>query len=106
MVHGDPGGNHSPDDEQRMRAIATGVVNAAIGEILPQLNRIDNLSAQMEEILWQLAAMSHNGNMVVDQGCRGTDEMTHGPTPVVQYPGPTLKYKIYQNKIYQSRICH
>ncbi|KAL5793349.1 hypothetical protein ACOSP7_001943 [Xanthoceras sorbifolium] len=90
MVHGDPGGNHSSDDEQRIRAIATGVVNAAIGEILPQLNRIDNLSAQIEEILWKLAAMSYNGNMVVDQGCRGTDEMTHGPTPVVQYPGPTL----------------
>ncbi|KAL5794964.1 hypothetical protein ACOSP7_003558 [Xanthoceras sorbifolium] len=45
----------------------------------------------MDEILLQLASMSHNGNMMVDQGRRGADERTHIPMLGVQYPRPALQ---------------
>ena len=37
--------------------------------------------------------MSHNGNMVVDQGFRGADEITYGLTPAIQNPKAVLRVK-------------
>ncbi|TXG66273.1 hypothetical protein EZV62_007548 [Acer yangbiense] len=51
MAHDDVGGNRSANEDQRIRAIATGVVTAAINDIRPLLDRVPLIQAQLEEVL-------------------------------------------------------
>ncbi|KAK0596455.1 hypothetical protein LWI29_015808 [Acer saccharum] len=62
MARDDIGGNRSTDEDQRMRAIATGVVTTAINNIQPILDRVLLIQAQLEEVLLRLEALSPNGN--------------------------------------------
>ena len=91
MARDDNGGNRLTDEDQRIRAIATGDVTAAINDICPLLDGIPLLQAQYEEILRRLEALSPTGNRVVDQRRGGADEITHGPTSLIQNPDHILQ---------------
>ncbi|KAK0601127.1 hypothetical protein LWI29_021440 [Acer saccharum] len=86
MARDDIGGNRSIDEDQRIRAIATGVVTATINDIHPLLDGVPLLQAQLEEILQRLEALSPNGNRVDDQRRGGVDEITRGPTSLTRNP--------------------
>ncbi|KAL5825840.1 hypothetical protein ACOSQ3_021903 [Xanthoceras sorbifolium] len=84
MARDDIGSNRSTDNDQRIRAIATGVVTAAINDIRTLLNGVPLLQAQLEEVLQRLEALSPNGNKVDDQRRGGADEITRGPTSLTR----------------------
>ena len=86
MARDDIGDYRSTDKDQRIRAIATGVVTAAINDIRPLLDGVPLLQAQLEEILQRLEALSPNGNRVDDQRRGGVDEITRGPTSLTRNP--------------------
>ena len=67
MARDDIGSNRSTDDDQRIRAIATGVVTAAVNDIRPLFDGVPLLQAQLKEVLQRLEALSPNGNRVDDQ---------------------------------------
>ena len=81
MARDDIGGNRSTDEDQRIRAITTGVVTAAINDICPILDKVPIIQTQLEEILQRLEALSPNGNRVTGQRHGGVDEITHDPQP-------------------------
>ena len=59
----------------------------------PQLNFTAIIQMQIIEILLRLEVLSLNGNMETNQERRGVDEMTHGPTLMIQNPKPSLEVK-------------
>ncbi|KAI9201696.1 hypothetical protein LWI28_027597 [Acer negundo] len=86
MVHDDIGINRSTDDDQRIRAIATGVITTAINDIRPLLYGVPLLQAQLEEVLQRLEALSPNGNGVDDKRRGRADEITRGSTSLTRNP--------------------
>ena len=86
MARDDIGGNRSTDEDQRIRAIAIGVVTAAINNIRPLLDRVPLMQAQLEEVLQRLEALSPNGNKEIDQRRGGADETTRGLTSLTHNP--------------------
>ncbi|KAI9154178.1 hypothetical protein LWI28_022163 [Acer negundo] len=97
MARDDIGSNRSIDNDQRIRAIATGVVTAAINDIRPLLDGIPLLQAQLEEVLQRLEALSPNGNRVDDQRRGGADEITRGPTSLTRNPEYIPQYQNTQS---------
>ncbi|KAK0592948.1 hypothetical protein LWI29_028173 [Acer saccharum] len=97
MARDDIGSNRSTDDDQRIRAIATGVVTAAINDIHPLLDGVPLLQAQLEEVLQRLEALSPNGNRVDDQRRGGADEITRGPTSLTRNPENIPQYQHTQS---------
>ena len=89
MARDDIGGNRSTDEDQRLRAITTGVVTAAINDIRPILDRVPIIQTRLEEILKRLEALSPNGNRVNGQRRGGVDEITHDPTTLTHNPDNT-----------------
>ncbi|KAK0596022.1 hypothetical protein LWI29_012048 [Acer saccharum] len=96
MVRDDIGGNRSTDEDQRIRAIATGVVTAAINDIRPILDRVPIIQTRLEEILKRLEALSPNGNRVNGQRRGGVDEITHDPTTLTHNPDNTPQIRNLQ----------
>ncbi|KAK0602824.1 hypothetical protein LWI29_037336 [Acer saccharum] len=96
MARDDIGGNPSTDEDQRIRAIATGVVTAAINDIRPILDRVPIIQTRLEEILQRLEALSPNGNRVNGQRRGGVDEITHDPTTLTHNPDNTPQIRNLQ----------
>jgi hypothetical protein len=97
MAHDDIRSNRSTDDDQRIRAIATGVVTAAINDIRPLFDEVPLLQAQLEEVLQRLEVLSPNGNRVDDQRRGGADEITYGPTSLTRNPENIPQYQNTQS---------
>jgi hypothetical protein len=93
MARDDVGSSRSTDDDQRIRAIATGVVTAAINDIRPLFDGVPLLQAQIEEVLQRLEALSPNGNRIDDQRRGRADEITHGSTSLTRNPENIPQYQ-------------
>ena len=97
MARNDIGSSRSTDDDQRIRAIATGVVTAAINDIRPLFNGVPLLQAQLEEVLQRLEALSPNGNRIDDQRRGRADEITCGLTSLTRNPENIPQYQNTQS---------
>ncbi|XP_073266354.1 uncharacterized protein [Populus alba] len=97
MARDDIGSSRSTDDDQRIRAIATGVVTAAINDIRPLFDGVPLLQAKLEEVLQRLEALSPNGNRIDDQRRGGADEITCGPTSLTRNPENIPQYQNTQS---------
>jgi len=97
MAHDDIRSNRSTNDDQRIRAIATGVVTAAINDIRPLFDEVPLLQAQLEEVLQRLEVLSPNGNRVDDQRRGGADEITYGLTSLTRNPENIPQYQNTQS---------
>ena len=93
MARDDIESNRSTDDDQRIRAIATGVVTAAFNDICPLFDGVPLLQAQLEEVLQRLEALSPNDNMIDNQRRGGANEITRAPTSLTRNPGNIPQYQ-------------
>ncbi|KAK0590962.1 hypothetical protein LWI29_033733 [Acer saccharum] len=107
MARDDIGDYRSTDKDQRIRAIATGVVTAAINDIRPLLDGVPLLQAQLEEILQRLEALSPNGNkgtQNVDEFFSWIDEVETGFG--VMDCSEDRKLKVVANKLKGSAVAY